>query len=103
MKDETRNPETSDLSDDFRASARSVLTVDVEKYQSWLDSSEMSQAQKEEFLQALWSIVVSFVELGYGVHPLQETCGQDDPDGADTPTDAPDQVDLQHGENNKLE
>ena len=76
MKDDTRTPETSDLSEDFRVSARSILTVDVEKYQSWLDNSELSQAQKEGFLQALWSIVVSFVELGFGVHPLQETCGQ---------------------------
>ena len=36
----------------------------------------MTDAQKEEFLQALWSIIVNFVELGFGVHPLQEVCGQ---------------------------
>ena len=52
------------------------LTVDVEKYQAFLDGSDMTDAQKEEFLQGMWSIIVSFVELGFGVHPLQEVCGK---------------------------
>lgn len=66
-----------DLAKSFDASARRVLTVDVTKYQALLDDPNLSQAQKEEFLRALWSIVVTFVELGFGVHPLQEVCGQD--------------------------
>lgn len=61
----------------FDASAKPIVTVDVEKYQSLIDDPTLTQAQKEEFLQALWSIMVSFVELGFGVHPLQEVCGQD--------------------------
>jgi hypothetical protein len=61
----------------FDASARPVLTVDVNKYQALLDDPSLSEAQKEEFLRALWSIVVTFVELGFGVHPLQEVCEQD--------------------------
>lgn len=48
-----------------------TLTVDVEKYRSLLDEADMTEEQKEEFLQALWSIIVSFVELGFGVHPVQ--------------------------------
>lgn len=59
------------------APARPTLAVDVERYQAYLDGSDFSDAQKEEFLQALWSIIVSFVELGFGVHPLQEVCGKD--------------------------
>lgn len=47
------------------------LTVDVEKYQAYLDGADMTEEQKKEFLQALWSIIVSFVELGFGVHPVQ--------------------------------
>ena len=53
------------------AHSKPTLTVDVEKYQSFLDGADMTEEQKEEFLQALWSIVVSFVELGFGVHPVQ--------------------------------
>lgn len=65
------------LADSFQASARPVVTVDLKKYQSLIDDPSLSEAQKEEFLRALWSVIVAFVELGFGVHPLQEVCGQD--------------------------
>lgn len=65
------------LSGRFDASARPIVTVDVEKYQAYLDDPKLSEEQKEEFLQAIWSIMVAFVDLGFGVHPLQEVCGQD--------------------------
>jgi len=66
------------------APAKPTLTVDVERYQAFLDGTDMTEAQKAEFLQALWSIIVSFVELGFGVHPLQEVCGKDAEIGADS-------------------
>tara|TARA_R110000850_G_scaffold79358_8_gene171153 strand:- start:99 stop:407 length:309 start_codon:yes stop_codon:yes gene_type:complete len=68
---------TSKLLEAFSGSARPTLTVDVAKYQEYLDGSDLTPEQKEEFLNAVWSIVVTFVELGYGVHPLQEACGKD--------------------------
>lgn len=77
MSDDKKNGENRHLADSFDASARPIVTVDVERYQSYLDDPNLSVEQKEEFLQALWSIVVTFVELGFGVHPLQEVCGQD--------------------------
>lgn len=71
------NTGENSLAGRFDASARPVLSVDVTKYQALLDDPNLSEAQKEEFLRALWSIVVTFVELGFGVHPLQEVCEQD--------------------------
>ena len=68
------------LAAEFEKTAQPIVTVDVEKYQAWLDGANLSAKQKEEFLQALWSIVVMFVDLGFGVHPLQEVCGQDSAD-----------------------
>jgi len=56
-------------------SARLVVAVDVERYQAWFDGLDLSPQQQEEFLQALWFIVVTFVELGLGVHTLQDVCG----------------------------
>lgn len=91
-KDEVSTVGTENLADNFDASARPIVTVDVEKYQSWLDGSDFSDAQKEEFMQSLWSMVVSFVELGFGVHPLQEICGQDSFDGTVRPKQDFDQV-----------
>lgn len=61
----------------FDAAARPIITIDAAKYQEYLDDSGLSDEQKEEFLQTLWTIIVSFVELGFGVHPLQEVCGKD--------------------------
>jgi hypothetical protein len=75
-KDENSIFGNDSLAESFDASARPIVTVDVNKYQSWLDDSGLSEEKKEEFLQALWSIVVAFVEIGFGVHPLQEVCAQ---------------------------
>ena len=80
------------LAESFDASVRPVITVDIQKYQSLLDESGMSDAQKEEFLQALWSIVVTFVELGFGVHPLQEVCGKDSGESSARPKEDFDKV-----------
>ena len=80
------------LNEQFDHSTKPTLKVDVEKYQSYLDGSDLSDAQKEEFLQSLWSIIVSFVELGYGVHPLQEVCGKDAGTLTERAIDAPDGV-----------
>lgn len=72
------------LSCKFDTSSKPIVTVDVEKYQSYLDGSDMTDAQKEEFLQSMWQIIIGFVELGFGVHPLQEVCGKDtETDGQD--------------------
>ena len=84
MKDEL-NFAGFDLQENFDASAKAVVRVDIEKYQALLDSADMTDAQKEEYLQALWSIIVAFVEMGFGVHPLQEVCGKDHETEADGP------------------
>lgn len=76
MKDDFKISERGDVLGNANVTPKPTLTVDVEKYQAYLDGSDMTEAQKEEFLQALWSIIVSFVELGFGVHPLQEVCGK---------------------------
>lgn len=76
MRDNFNESGRGDVLESGATHPKPTLTVDVEKYQSYLDGSGMSDAEKEEFLQALWSIIVSFVELGYGVHPLQEVCGK---------------------------
>lgn len=66
----------TDLTGTFEASAKRLVRVDVERYQAYLDGTNMTDAQKEEFLQALWMVIISFVELGFDVHPLQEVCGK---------------------------
>lgn len=55
---------------------RRTLTVDIERYKHLLDSDDLTEDQKEELLQALWSIIIAFVDLGFGVHPVQQVQGQ---------------------------
>lgn len=50
---------------------RKRLEVDVGRYQSYLESDDISDEQKADFLKALWTVMVAFVDLGYGVHPVQ--------------------------------
>lgn len=48
-----------------------VIEVDIERYQEMLDSRVLSDEQKRAFLEALWSVITAFIDLGYGVHPAQ--------------------------------
>lgn len=58
------------------ANGRPVVTFDVSRYEHFLEDQGLSAEQKRAMLEALWSIIVSFVDLGFGVHPVQQACGQ---------------------------
>jgi len=76
-----------DTSRDAGQNHRPALTIDYALYESYLEDSDMSDAQKREFIETLWSIVVSFVDLGFGVHALQLACEQTTDKGGDTRPD----------------
>jgi hypothetical protein len=59
-----------------KGSTRRALTIDVERYQSYLDGGDLSDAEKEAFLQALWNIICAFVDLGYELNPVQKFSGE---------------------------
>ena len=82
------------LLEHFEAASKQVVTVDVERYQAYLDESGLSDAEKEAFLEALWKVIVAFVDLGFGVHPMQEVCGKPDELLDAAPVEAGDAVDC---------
>lgn len=49
-----------------------TLEVEVDEYQAYLDDPNISDDQKAEMIEILWSIVVNFVDMGFGIHPVQE-------------------------------
>lgn len=61
------NPETAPPS----------LTIDWDAYLPFFEDENISEEDKHALIEALWSITVSFVDLGFGVHPVQQVCGQD--------------------------
>ena len=103
MKHWNKSTDHTDLSGRFDTSAKRVITVDVEKYQHFLDGSDMTDAQKEEYLQTLWSIIMNFVELGFGVHPLQEVCGQIAENGGESADPDSDALKSEEHEEKKYE
>jgi hypothetical protein len=73
-------PEAQDIdipSCDETKPDRPILKIDYELYESHLKNSDLSEIEKQAFLESLWSIIVGFVDLGFGVHPLQQACEQE--------------------------
>lgn len=77
--------EATTMSDDEATSSLNIavgdkgqpsVEIDMAKYQAHLDDPSLSDEQKEEIIKALWSIMMAFVDLGFGVHPAQEVCGK---------------------------
>ncbi len=68
-----------------------TLSIDLEFYQNYLDDSDLTDEQKKELLETLWSVVCEFVMLGFNVHPVQqvqESCAKNSlpPAEGDSPT-----------------
>lgn len=75
--DQTEEPDLAEeLGLIMDAAPKRSLGIDVAKYQAYLDDEDLSDAQKEQIVLAVFQIMSAFVQLGYGVHPLQEVCGQ---------------------------
>jgi hypothetical protein len=51
---------------------RPALTFDAQEFVHFLAESDWTEEQKLEFIQELWQIVVSFVDLGFDLHPVQQ-------------------------------
>ena len=49
-----------------------VLTLDADEYRHYVECFNLSEEQEDELLQSLWSIIVSFIDLGFGVEPVQQ-------------------------------
>jgi len=76
IKDQHLPDVTKALSHEHDKTVRHSLQLDVEYYKDLLEGTDLDDAQKEQVIEALWKIIVSFVELGFDVHPAQQVCGK---------------------------
>ena len=53
-----------------------AVCIDWQAFLPYLNDSDLSEQDKRAFVETLWSIVLSFVDLGYGLNPTQEICGE---------------------------
>lgn len=58
--------------DEEQGSANSALSLDLEAYRPMLADAGMTREQETRFLEALWLIMVGFVDLGFGRDPVQQ-------------------------------
>lgn len=42
----------------------------------YIEDSDLPDEKKQEFIESLWAIVISCVDLGFGLNPTQEICGE---------------------------
>ncbi len=71
-KNTTPNEFCSALRLGAETSGKPTLQVDYEKYEQLLEDADLTETQKREFITALWSIIVEFASLGFGVQPMQQ-------------------------------
>ena len=57
------------------AAYTSTPPFDPEKYRTYLEDTELSEEQQVEYLKVLWSIMITFVDLGFGVDSVQQVLG----------------------------
>lgn len=76
--EQTVSPDSS-TSRAHKSRPRSI-EINVEAYQSLLDQAELTSEQRIEFLEAIWSIIVAFIDLGFDVHPVQQAAAEAEPE-----------------------
>ncbi len=67
MSDQNRHDAISALNSE----AFAPLTLDPDKFRSFLDDAALDPQQQDELLKELWVILVGFVDLGFGLNPIQ--------------------------------
>ncbi|KCZ89726.1 hypothetical protein [Hyphomonas jannaschiana] len=83
-----------------------TLELNFEAYAPFLESADISEEDKHQLIEMLWSIVVSFVQLGYGLTPVQQVldarpsassaCGQLPKNHDQSPLPAHNRVEYSH-------
>jgi len=49
-----------------------IMTPDFNKYRHYTDGFDLTEIQKQELMQTVWSIMESFVDQAWGLHPVQQ-------------------------------
>jgi len=54
-----------------------VLEIDFLKYLELTKDFDMTEDQQRELIEALWDIMMAFVDMGFGIDAVTQACGQD--------------------------
>jgi hypothetical protein len=56
------------------------LTFDPKEFLQYVKDHDLSEAEAYEFLATIWVYVVSWVDLGFGIHPAQRAGKNNSPE-----------------------
>ncbi|SLN56756.1 hypothetical protein TRL7639_03053 [Falsiruegeria litorea R37] len=74
MKD-TRPPDT--IPNPYTTPSQPTLRFDVNDWLPYIEDENASYEQKIELIETLWAIVIGFVDLGWDIKSVNESCGED--------------------------
>mmetsp|Transcript_28492 Transcript_28492/g.53424 ORF Transcript_28492/g.53424 Transcript_28492/m.53424 type:complete len:94 (+) Transcript_28492:95-376(+) len=74
------------------------LSIDWDAYLPFLEDDDIAENDKRALIEALWSIVTSFVDLGFEVSSPSKPCGKQQ---SDIPQEVADVVCSDHHRQNK--
>lgn len=49
---------------------------DPEAYLHYIEDLDLTEEEARQLLEVWFQIVLQFVDLGWGLHPIQQSCGQ---------------------------
>ncbi|WP_438729229.1 hypothetical protein ACR9YC_02095 [Parasphingorhabdus sp. DH2-15] len=82
------------------ANTKTVITVDYKRYAHFLDdANDLTEDQKQEFVQAIWNIITEFIRNGFRVDALHQagvSCGQVEHTSNYSPDETPDTIQSDH-------
>ena len=65
-------PSNDGSSSSVEASSLPTLKLDPEEFKALIEEYDLNEDQQQEYLEILWQIVVTFVDLGFGIEPVQQ-------------------------------
>ena len=68
---------SEELNNHGKGASIPTLTVDWRAYTHFLEESDLTETEKQEFIETIWSIVVGFIDLGFKVESPVSSCGKD--------------------------
>jgi len=57
------------IAEDYR---NCIMPQDFNKYRHDVDGFDLTETQKQELMQTVWSIMESIVDQTWGLHPVQQ-------------------------------
>lgn len=67
----TEKAAEADLGETELSASKPSFGIDVDYYQGIIDDPDIPEERKRELIEVIGAIVMNFIDMGFGVHPVQ--------------------------------